>query len=358
MNTFGNMFRLTDFGESHGPAIGGVIDGMPSGIEIDVERIIRTLARRLPGRSPFASQRREGDKPVFLSGIFNGITTGTPVGFIIENTDARSSDYSTLSDLFRPGHADYTYFAKYGHRDYRGGGRASARETAVRVVAGAMAMQVLEKFGIEIVAYTSRIGQVQCGVVPLNLTVEQVDQSIVRCPDMHASERMEQTLTEARSSRDTVGGIVTCIIRGVPAGLGEPVFGKLSAMLASAMMSINAAKGFDYGDGFEAAAMRGSKSIDSFIKGPEGNITTKENHSGGIQGGISNGNDIVFRVAFKPVATMLVPLKTVDAFGREVTIEVKGRHDICVVPRAVPIVESMAAITLLDALMMQKGRQL
>lgn len=358
MNTFGNLFRLTDFGESHGSAIGGVVDGMPSGIQIDFESIRHQLSRRRTGASPFASQRKEDDEVVFLSGIFDGVTTGAPIGFTIANNDARSKDYDNLKQVFRPCHADYTYHAKYGHRDYRGGGRASARETAVRVVAGALAMNVLKAHGISIVAYTSRIGSAECRLSDYPTDSSQVDSSVVRCPDKAVSQHMEAELAAAREARDTLGGVVTCVIRGVPAGLGEPVFGKLSAMLAYAMMGINAAKGFDYGDGFDAASMRGSQSIDAFCKSANGDIVTTTNHSGGIQGGISNGNDIVFRVAFKPVATMPAPVPVIDAAGNESVLEVHGRHDICVVPRAVPVVEAMAAITLLDAMMMNAGRKL
>lgn len=314
MNTIGTLFRFTDFGESHGEAIGGVIDGMPPQVAVDYELVDSMLARRRPGTKPNTSARKESDRVRFLSGIFNGQTLGTPIAFIIENTDARSADYSRLEHAFRPNHADYTYFAKYGVRDHRGGGRASARETAARVVAGAFAMMVLRNKGISIEAAT-------LSTAPLE-------------------------------ARDTAGALVGCTIKGVPAGLGEPVFGKLQAMLAFAMMSINAAKGFDYGDGFAAAAMKGSESVDTFYRADDGSIRTRTNHSGGIQGGISNGEDICFRVAFKPIATLPRELATVDENGNHTTIDMRGRHDPCVAPRVLPVVEAMAAITILDALML------
>lgn len=358
MNTFGTLFRLTDFGESHGPAIGGVVDGMPAGFKIDFDAVARQLARRRPGQSPLTTQRSEPDEVTFLSGIFDGRTTGTPIGFTIANTNQRSTDYNAIADKYRPGHADYVYDAKYGHRDYRGGGRASARETAVRVVGGALARQVLESEGIAIYAYASRIGRVAFDADPIAVDTSAIDTNPVRCPDADTAARMEKAIREARAARDTLGGIVTCVVTGVPAGLGDPVFGKLSAMLAAAMMGINAAKGFDYGDGFAAAAMPGSKSVDLFQTDTDGRIVTASNHSGGIQGGISNGMPIVFRVAFKPIATMPVALPTVDARGQSTVIEVGGRHDVCVVPRAVPVVEAMAAMTVLDALMQQRARSI
>ena len=358
MNTFGTLFRLTDFGESHGHAIGGVVDGMPAGIQIDFDAVARQLARRRPGQSPLTTQRSEPDEVTFLSGIFDGRTTGTPIGFTIANTNQRSADYDAIADKYRPGHADYVYDAKYGHRDYRGGGRASARETAVRVVGGALARQVLQREGIAIYAYASRIGRVAFDAHPLDIDPSAIDTNPVRCPDADTAARMEKAIREARAARDTLGGIVTCVLTGVPAGLGDPVFGKLSAMLAAAMMGINAAKGFDYGDGFAAAAMPGSKCIDLFQTDTDGRIVTDSNHSGGIQGGISNGMPIVFRVAFKPIATMPVALPTVDSRGNDTVIEVGGRHDVCVVPRAVPVVEAMAAMTLLNALMHHRAHTL
>lgn len=349
MNTIGTLFRFTDFGESHGPAIGGVIDGMPPGIDIDFDAINVELQRRRPGQSFVTTQRKEADEVEWLSGIFEGKTLGTPVAFIIRNTNARSEDYSNMADSYRPNHADYTYDAKYGIRDWRGGGRSSARETAARVVAGALARQVLAAKGIEIMAWTSRIGKISTDIVPASR--DEVEASIVRCPDLGNSARMEKAIADARAERDSLGGIVSCVITGVPTGLGEPVFGKLQSMLASAMMSINAAKGFEYGDGFAASTMRGSRSIDPFVA-EDGKIKTTSNHSGGIQGGISNGADINFNVAFKPIATMARPLPTVNRKGVNIELTVTGRHDICVVPRAVPVVEAMAAIVILDALML------
>lgn len=332
MNTFGTIFRLTDFGESHGEAIGGVVDGMPAGIEIDFDAVDRMMARRRPGSSPLVSARREADKVRFLSGIFEGRTLGTPIGFIIENSDARSADYDSLRHVMRPNHADLVYVQKYGHRDHRGGGRSSARETAVRVVAGALAMQVLAREGISVSARAA---------------------SVAGATDPAA---IDAAIDAARRDADTVGGVVECTVSGVPAGLGEPVFGKLQAMLASAMMSINAAKGFEYGCGFDGAARRGSELVDTpYFDEAAGRIRMRANNSGGIQGGISNGEDIVFRVAFKPVATMPRPLETVTDTGEPAIVEARGRHDVCVVPRAVPVVEAMAAITILDALLLSRA---
>lgn len=332
MNTFGTLFRLTDFGESHGKAIGGVVDGMPAGFPVDLEEVQRQLDRRRPGQSAITTARKESDTVEFLSGIMDGRTLGTPIGFIIRNSDQHSSDYENLRHAFRPNHADFTYQAKYGIRDHRGGGRASARETAVRVVGGALARQILAAEGITIEAHAISIG--------------------------HADNPadFEAEILRAKQNRDSVGGIIECIIKGVPAGLGEPIFGKLQAMLASAMMSINAAKGFEYGDGFEAARSYGSEQTDNFYNTPDCGIATRTNHSGGIQGGISNGMDIVFRVAFKPVATLPRPLETTDDSGNDITLEVHGRHDPCVIPRAIPVVESMAAMTILDALMLRNSQ--
>lgn len=354
MNTIGTLFRFTDFGESHGAAIGGVVDGMPPGITVDFDAVDIELSRRRPGQSSLTTSRRESDCVEWLSGIYEGRTLGTPIAFIIRNNDARSGDYDNLAETFRPNHADYTYFAKYGIRDHRGGGRASARETAARVVAGALARQVLKSQGIEVMAWTSRIGSVQYDGEPCR--IDEIYTSAVRCPDKDKSAGMEREIIKAREDRDTLGGIVSCRIRGIKAGVGEPVFGKLQAMLASAMMSINAAKGFEYGDGFAAASMKGSECVDTFVcRG--GSIITDSNHSGGIQGGISNGNDISFRVAFKPVATMPRALETVNEKGDKVILEVRGRHDVCVVPRAVAVVEAMAAMTVLDAVMIMDRRR-
>lgn len=349
MNTIGTLFRFTDFGESHGPAIGGVIDGMPAGFNIDFNAINVELGRRRPGQSVITTQRKETDEVEWLSGIFEGKTLGTPIGFIIRNTNAKSDDYSNVADSYRPNHADYTYDAKYGCRDWRGGGRSSARETAVRVVAGALARQVLTSKGIEIKAWASRIGKISTEMIPTSR--KDVEASIVRCPDINSSRHMEQAIADARAERDSLGGIVSCIISGTPAGFGEPIFGKLQSMLAFAMMSINAAKGFEYGDGFASSSMRGSQCVDPFVS-ENGKIVTSANHSGGIQGGISNGADINFKVAFKPIATMARPLPTVNKAGEKIDLTVVGRHDVCVVPRAVPVVEAMAAIVMLDALML------
>lgn len=335
MNTFGNLFRFTDFGESHGAAVGGIIDGMPAGFSVDFKAIEAEMERRRPGTSTLVTSRNEPDKVNFLSGIYEGRTLGTPIAFVIENTNARSADYDVLSHTFRPNHADYTYFAKYGIRDHRGGGRASARETAARVVAGAVARQYLAAQGIMIAARPVCIGNVE----------------IHNDKDR---ERADEAIRAARASRDTLGGIVECIVSGVPAGLGEPVFGKLQATLASAMMSINAAKGFEYGDGFAAAAARGSEQVDEFYMN-DGRPRTRTNHSGGIQGGISNGEDIVFRVAFKPIATLPRPLDTITDDMRETTVDIGGRHDICVVPRAIPVVEAMTAIAIMDAFLLARA---
>lgn len=337
MNTFGTLFRLTDFGESHGAAIGGVVDGMPAGFRLDTAGVQRQLDRRKPGQSALTTARKESDTVEFLSGIMDGVTLGTPIGFIIRNSDQRSGDYENMRHTFRPNHADFTYQAKYGIRDHRGGGRASARETAVRVVGGAMAMQLLEARGITVSARAVAIGR---ATDPMDFDAE---------------------ILRARNNRDSVGGVIECVVAGAPAGLGEPVFGKLQAMLASAMMSINAAKGFEYGDGFAAASAYGSEQVDTFYnKGEDGNgpVGTRTNHSGGIQGGISNGGDIVFRVAFKPVASLPRPLDTVTDSGRPTTLEVHGRHDPCVVPRAIPVVEAMAAMTIVDAIMLDAARRL
>lgn len=356
MNTFGTLYRLTDYGESHGVAIGGVIDGMVSNFVLDLDKIQHALDRRRPGQSTLTTQRNEADKVEFLSGIFDGRTTGTPIAFKIANTDHHSADYSNVANTYRPCHADYTYDAKYGHRDYRGGGRASARETAVRVVGGAVAQQVLDTYGISIVAYSSRIGSVALESAPTDVLFSDIESNSVRCPDAATAVLMQQEIEQARADGDTLGGIITCVIKGLPAGLGEPIFDKLQAMLASAMMSINAAKGFEYGDGFAAATMRGSQSIDTFVSAENGKVITRTNHSGGIQGGISNGMPVVFRVAFKPIATMPIPLETIDKTGKATVLTVHGRHDICVIPRAVPVVEAMASMTILDALLQYKAR--
>lgn len=354
MNTTGRIYRLTTFGESHGPAIGGIIDGIPAGMEIDMARVQAELDRRRPGTSAITTSRNESDKVEILSGIFEGKTTGTPVGFMIRNENQRSADYEQLRHAFRPGHADFTYTAKYGIRDFAGGGRASARETACRVVGGAFARQILEIYGIKIFAYTSRIGEIEIGQTWCDIDPLVIDSNPVRCPEPDTAARMEELIRSVKAEGDTVGGIVTGIITGVPAGLGEPLYGKLSARLAAAMMSINAAKGFDYGDGFDSASMRGSMMVDPFTVDDAGNIVTTANHSGGIQGGISNGAPIYFRVAFKPVATLMRELESIDENGNKVVLKPRGRHDPCVVPRAVPVVEAMAAMEILDAWLLAK----
>lgn len=351
MNTFGNIYRLTSFGESHGGAIGGVIDGMPAGLAVDFDAIDRDLKRRRPGQSELVTARNESDAVTFLSGIYEGTTLGTPIGFTIANSDMHSNDYDNLRHVYRPSHADYSYSAKYGRRDHRGGGRSSARETAARIVAGSLASQALAVEGIKIRAYTSAVGDIRLDTEPTAADLDKVYDNAVRCPDPLVAARMESLIRQVRSEGDSIGGIITGVISGAPAGLGEPVFGKLHAMLASAMMSINAAHGFEYGMGFEGACRRGSEMLDRFILDPDGHVTTASNHSGGIQGGISNGNDIVFRVAFKPVATLLQDVATVNDHGENCTLKARGRHDPCVLPRAVPIVEAMAAMVMFDALL-------
>ena len=347
MNSFGNIFRLTSFGESHGPAIGGVIDGCPANIEMDLDFIQSELNRRRPGQSRITTPRNEADEVKFLSGIYEGKTTGTPIGFVIWNENQHSSDYDAMKDLYRPSHADYTYQMKYGIRDPRGGGRASARETIARCVAGAVAKLVLKKKGISVVAYTSQVGDIKLEGSYKDYDLSLIEQNMVRCPDPEKAAEMEELIKSVRSKGDTIGGVITGVIKGVPVGLGEPVFGKLHAALGEAMLSINAVKGFEYGEGFESAFHRGSELNDRFFN-DNGLIQTRTNHSGGIQGGISNGQDIFFRVAFKPVATILMEQETVDREGNDVVFKARGRHDPCVLPRAVPIVESMAAMTILD----------
>lgn len=355
MNTFGNIYRLTGFGESHGAAIGGVIDGMPAGVTIDEAAVQHQLDRRRPGQSDITTARGETDKVELLSGIFEGKTLGTPIGFIIRNADSRPADYYNMREVFRPSHADYTYSVKYGgHRDHRGGGRSSARETAARVVCGALARQALERQGIEIFAYTSRVGPVEVPVPYTELDLRTVDENIVRCPHAATAGHMIRLIREIKSAGDTVGGIITGVIKGVPAGLGEPVGGKLHAMLGAAMLSINAVKGFEYGMGFDGACRTGSETMDGFYRGKDSKIHTTANHSGGIQGGISNGEDIYFRVAFKPVATLLRRIETIDIDGKPVTLDARGRHDPCVLPRAVPVVEAMAAMVVMDSMLMNR----
>ncbi|MHA7057216.1 chorismate synthase [Aquimarina sp. M1] len=347
-NTFGNLFRVTTFGESHGVAIGGIIDGCPSGVALDLEAIQAELDRRKPGQSAIVTQRKEPDTVVFYSGIFEGVTTGTPIGFVIKNANQKSKDYSHIKDSYRPSHADYTYDQKYGVRDYRGGGRSSARETASRVVAGAIAKQVLS--GVSFNAYVSGVGVVKLDKPYTELDFSLTESNIVRCPDPMKAKEMEQYIKQIRKEGDTVGGLVSCAIAGVPIGLGEPVFDKLHAELGKAMLSINAVKGFEYGSGFAGSELKGSQHNDLFNT----DRTTKTNLSGGIQGGISNGMDIYFNVAFKPVATIMQDQETIDKEGNVVNMQGKGRHDPCVVPRAVPIVEAMAALVLVDYWLMNR----
>jgi len=347
-NTFGTLFKLTTFGESHGEAIGGIIDGCPAGLALDFEAIQYQMNRRKPGQSKIVTQRKEADEVQFLSGIFEGKTTGTPIGFIIKNTDQKSKDYTHNNDVFRPSHADFTYFKKYGIRDYRGGGRTSARETANWVAAGAIAKQLLKNISIQ--AYTSSVGNLFLAKPYQDLDLSKTDSNIVRCPDANIAKAMIAKIAEIKKQGDTIGGTITCVIKNVPIGLGEPVFDKLHADLGKAMLSINAVKGFEYGSGFCGAQMTGSQHNDLF--NTDG--TTKTNLSGGIQGGISNGMDIYFRVAFKPVATILQKQETINSLGEKVEIQGKGRHDPCVVPRAVPIVEAMAALVLADFYLLNK----
>ena len=347
-NTFGNLFRLTTFGESHGVAIGGVLDGCPSGIKLNVEAIQKELDRRKPGQSAIVTQRKEPDTVEFYSGIFEGVTTGTPIGFAIHNTNQKSHDYTHIKDSYRPSHADYVYDKKYGFRDYRGGGRSSARETASRVVAGAIAKQFLNK--IEINAYVSQVGNLKLDKRYQDLDFSKIESNPVRCPDQDMASQMEAYIKEIKKGGDTIGGVVSCVIKNVPIGLGEPVFDKLHAELGKAMLSINAVKGFEYGSGFEGVLMKGSEHNDQY--NTDG--TTKTNFSGGIQGGISNGMDIYFRVAFKPVATIIQPYETINKDGEIILTKGKGRHDPCVVPRAVPIVEAMAALVLADYMLLNK----
>jgi chorismate synthase len=341
-NSFGNLFKLTTYGESHGDAIGGIIDGCPAGLKIDLDAIYQEMQRRRPGQSSITTSRNEPDQVQFLSGIFDGKTLGTPIGFMIKNEDHRSKDYSKMENTYRPSHADFTYQKKYGHRDHRGGGRSSARETACRVVAGAIAKQLLKD--IKISAFVSSVGDVFIDKPYQELDLSRTEGSIVRCPDDVIAKKMIDAIEKLKSSGDTTGGTITCVIENTPIGLGEPVFDKLHAQLGKAMLSINAVKGFEYGSGFCGAQMKGSEHNDKFLK--DGSTST--NLSGGIQGGISNGMDIYFRVAFKPVATLMQTQETIDQSGKKVKIEGKGRHDPCVVPRAVPIVEAMAALVLAD----------
>jgi chorismate synthase len=341
-NTFGNIFKLTTFGESHGAALGGVIDGCPSGLKIDLNAIQIEMDRRKPGQSAIVTQRKESDSVTFYSGIFEGETTGTPIGFLIHNTDQKSKDYSHIKDSYRPSHADYVYDKKYGKRDYRGGGRSSARETACRVVAGAIAKQILSN--VKITAYVSSVGEIKIDKHYSDLDFSEIEKNPVRCADSNTASLMEEHIREIRKEGDTIGGIVSCVIENTPIGLGEPVFDKLHADLGKAMLSINAVKGFEFGSGFQGTQLKGSQHNDSFNSDGK----TKTNNSGGVQGGISNGMDIYFNVAFKPVATIMKAQETIDSSNNVVEMKGKGRHDPCVVPRAVPIVEAMTALVLVD----------
>ena len=380
MNTFGQLFRLTTFGESHGEAIGGVVDGMPAGIDIDVDFIQQELNRRRPGQSSITTARNEADQVELLSGVFEGKSTGCPIGFVVRNTNQHSGDYDNMRQLFRPSHADYTYYYKYGIRDHRGGGRSSARVTISRCVAGALAKLALRQLGMEITAYTSQVGSITLDRDYKKYDLTLVESNAVRCPDAEKAAEMIRLIEEVKAQGDTIGGVITCVVKGCPAGLGEPEFGKLHAMLGAAMLSINAVKGFEYGEGFAGVTQRGSEQNDIFQSSPNPispnnpmspigpmspispispmSLSTATNHSGGIQGGISNGQDIYFRVAFKPVATLLREQQTVDIYGQETTLTAKGRHDPCVLPRAVPVVESMTAMTILDAFLLNKAAKI
>ncbi len=346
-NSYGNKFKITTFGESHGKAIGVTVDGCPAGLKIDEDFIQAELQRRKPGQSKITTQRKEEDRMEILSGVFEGVSTGTPIQLLIWNKDQKSKDYTHIAEKFRPSHADFTYQEKYGIRDYRGGGRSSARETAARVAAGAIAKMFLVEKGIAIQAYVSQVGSLGLKKSYQELDLSTTEDNIVRCPDQEIAEKMITLIDNIRKDRDTIGGIITCVVKGVPPGVGEPVFDKLHAELAKAMMGINAVKGFEYGSGFEGVAMRGSEHNDSFVN-EGGTIKTTTNRSGGIQGGISNGEDIYFNVAFKPVATIMHDQESVDSKGEKTVVSGKGRHDPCVVPRAVPIVEAMAALVIID----------
>lgn len=353
-NTFGHLFTLTTFGESHGVAVGGVIDGFPAGIDIDMEFVQNELNRRRPGQSHITTSRNEADKVEFLSGVFEGKSTGTPIGFEVRNTNQHSQDYENMRCLFRPSHADYTYYNKYGIRDHRGGGRSSARITIARCVGGALAKLALRQLGISITAYTSQVGDIAIERDYHLYDLSKTEDNIVRCPDQQKAKEMEELIAQVKTDGDTIGGVITCVIKGCPVGLGDPEFDKLHAQLGAAMLGINAVKGFEYGEGFDGVTARGSQQNDTFVPG----ITTATNHSGGIQGGISNGQDIYFRVAFKPVATILKEQDTVDLEGNATKLTARGRHDPCVLPRAVPVVEAMAAMVILDSYLVNKSVKL
>jgi len=352
-NTFGELFRITTFGESHGIAIGGIIDGCPAGIDVDKERIQNELNRRKPGQSALTTPRKEDDEVQLLSGVFEGKTTGTPIAFTVPNQNQNSSDYSHLKDAYRPSHADYTYEKKYGKRDFRGGGRSSARETIARVVGGTFGRFILDNYNTSISAYVSSIGDIALNKSYKELDLKNTENNLVRCPDEEVAEQMADHIKEVKAKGDTLGGTITCVIKNVPPGLGEPVFDKLHADLGKAMLSINAVKGFEYGSGFEGTKMRGSQHNDRFFV-ENGKTRTETNYSGGIQGGISNGEDIYFKVAFKPIATVMQNQKSVTKEGESTSIEGKGRHDVTVIPRAVPIVEAMSSLVLTDHMLRQK----
>lgn len=353
-NTFGHLFTLTTFGESHGVAVGGVIDGFPAGIDIDMEFVQNELNRRRPGQSHITTSRNEADKVEFLSGVFESKSTGTPIGFEVRNTNQHSQDYENMRCLFRPSHADYTYYNKYGIRDHRGGGRSSARITIARCVGGALAKLALRQLGISVTAYTSQVGDIALERDYHLYDLSKTEDNIVRCPDQQKAKEMEELIAQVKADGDTIGGVITCVIKGCPVGLGEPEFDKLHTQLGAAMLGINAVKGFEYGEGFDGVTTRGSQQNDKFVPG----ITTATNHSGGIQGGISNGQDIYFRVAFKPVATILKEQDTVDLEGNATKLTARGRHDPCVLPRAVPVVEAMAAMVILDSYLVNKSVKL
>ena len=356
-NSFGNILRLTSFGESHGKGVGGVIDGFPAGVEIDMEFIQQELNRRRPGQSAITTARKEPDEVELLSGVFEGKTTGCPIGFIVWNQNQHSNDYNNLKDIYRPSHADYTYAVKYGVRDHRGGGRSSARETTSRVVAGALAKLALKQLGIKITAYTAQVGEIKLEKDYTAYDLSTIEENPVRCPDQEKAKEMQELIYQTKGEGDTIGGIVTCVIKGCPVGLGQPVYNKLHAALANAMMSINAAKAFEYGIGYKGIHQKDSQQNDIFFN-DNGTINTHTNNSGGIQGGISNGQDIYFNVLFKPVATVLMEQPTVNADGTDTTIKARGRHDPCVLPRAVPIVEAMSALTILDYYLLDKATRL
>ena len=358
MNTFGKIFTITTYGESHGAAVGGIVDGMPAGIDIDMDFVQAELARRRPGQSKITTSRNEADEVEFLSGVFEGKSTGCPIGFIVRNTNQHSQDYENMRCTYRPSHADYTYQTKYGLRDHRGGGRTSARITIGRCVAGALAKLALKQLGITVQAFTSQVGDIKLEHDYRHYDLSITETNAVRCPDPEKAGMMERYIAEIKAKGDTVGGIITCVVKGCPVGLGEPEFDKLHAVLGHAMLSINAVKGFEYGEGFNGVNQLGSQQNDVFTTDKDGNIHTLTNHSGGIQGGLSNREDIYFRVAFKPVATILMEQDTIDIEGNATTLKARGRHDPCVLPRAVPIVEAMAAMTILDAYLLNKTTHL